>query len=142
MKCVIWSLLLLSVLPWASWGQSEPSLQDNLETLGGLLESIEQTNERQQERLNALDEQLKNSESESLISKQAITDLQGISEAQGEYLRSLQWQLGQWQRTSEAQLRYSKQLKTRSTVLTISLAVGIPTAAALGAWMGWTLAGR
>jgi hypothetical protein len=31
-------LLLLSVLPWVSWGQPEPSLSDNLEALGGLAE--------------------------------------------------------------------------------------------------------
>lgn len=136
------SLVLLLVLPWASWGQPGPSLRDNLETLGNLLNSIEQTNLRQNEQLQVLNGLLENSENELTISKQAIADLTVISGTQGEYLRSLQSQLAQRELISEAQLRYSKRLKTKSTVLTVSLIVGIPAAAALGGWLGWTLAAR
>jgi hypothetical protein len=105
-----------------------------------LLNSIGQTKERQNEQLKILNESLENSEEELTISKQALAGLQVISGTQGEYLRSLQSQLVQRELISGAQLCYSKRLKARSTVLTVSLAVGIP--AALGAWAGWKLAGK
>jgi hypothetical protein len=54
----------------------------------------------------------------------------------------LQFQLQQKQMISEAQLRYTKGLQIKSKVLTVSLAVGIPAVAALGGWLGWTLAGK
>jgi septal ring factor EnvC (AmiA/AmiB activator) len=139
-------LVLLSVLPWASWGQSEPSLLGNLDRLGILLNSIEQTNNEQQRQLQALSEQLENSGNELqnsnnqiLISGQAIADLRSISETQGEYLNSLQFQLEQRRLISEAQLSYTKRLQTKSKVLSVSLIVGIPAAIAGTAWLTWRI---
>jgi septal ring factor EnvC (AmiA/AmiB activator) len=148
--------LLLSALPWASWGQQAPSLLDNLDRMGVLLSSIEQTNSGQEKQLQALNESLERSEnelaaskqaiaglqntlerseSELTASKQAIAGLQDTSETQKELLAGLQFQLEQKQMISEAQSRYTRRLQIRSRVFTVSLIVGIPAVIAGTAWI-------
>jgi hypothetical protein len=110
-----------------------------METLGGLLVSIEQSNSEQQRQLQGLSELLQNSENELTISRQAITGLQSVSETQGELLNSLQYQLEQRRLISEAQLSYTRKLQTRSKILTVSLLVALPAAVVGTAWVTYKL---
>lgn len=145
-SCGAWLSLLLLALSWGLWGQGSSSLLEDLDQLGCFLDSLERENGRQSELLRDLSGRLESSESELANSRQAIsdsnqaiTDLRSISETQGDYLRSLRFQLEQQRLIYQAQSAYTRGLQSRSRILSVSLIVGVPVAAGLGIWAGWML---
>ena len=127
-------LVLLPALSWALFSQERLSspeaapLLESLRTLDEYLRSIEANSTEQQRELQAL--------------RQAISDATSISEAQALMLNGLRASLDRLSATRERQAVLLRKSLSRSKVLSVSLIVGVPAAAALGIWAGWTLAER
>ena len=124
--------VFLSVLLFAPCSLSAQDLSEAIEqseTLTVLLERIEKANNEQQNTLRDLSQKLSLSETD-------VSLLKEISATQGDYVNRLLEEAKKQREIYEAQLAYQKKLQLRSKVLTVSLSVGLPVVAALGAWAG------
>jgi hypothetical protein len=121
--------VLLSLLSSALRGQESDSstapILLNLQALDSYLSNIESNSIEQQRELESL--------------RQAIADSMSISEAQAEMLAELRNSLARQSEIQERQGLLLRKSLAKSKVLTLSLAVGVPVAAAAGAWIMWAI---
>ena len=129
---LLFLLFFFAPLGWAEDLPPLPEVIEKAETLTELLERIGKANGEQRIILRDLNQKLTLSEADARL-------LREISETQGAYVNRLLEEAGKQREIYEARLSYQKRLQLRSKVLTVSLALGLPAAAALGVWLGRAL---
>ena len=133
----VWTLSLF--LSASVWGQQSlfSSLYSALDELDESIASQKIIEEQQRQWLADLKDNLTNSEQSVAISAQKISDLESISQAQGEYLNQLQERLRQAVLIQKAQLQYQRSLGRELLAWKVGgVALGV-TAAALGGVLAW-----
>jgi hypothetical protein len=125
-------LLLSLLLPLPLLSQT---IEENLLTLGNLLDSslssienIEKDNEALRQTLENLETSLR---TQSLLLRE-----------QGRLLNEQEANYEQQRQIYEAQKQYLQTLRLKSTVYKVSLIVAVPTCIGFGAWLGWRLANK
>jgi septal ring factor EnvC (AmiA/AmiB activator) len=133
-------LVLFFLSCWELLAQ-EPfaSLYSDLDELDQVIASLSGRLETQQKLLQALNEKIKNSETELTLSTQEISDLRNISETQALYVNQLLVRIQTLEQIRQEQLRYQQGLKRELLAWKIGgVSVGIISIAGITASLVWS----
>ena len=131
-KLLLSAALLSFLLPWPGLSQT---IEENLLTLGNLIDSSLTS--------------IENIESENEVLKQTLENLESslktqslLLREQGALLNAQEANYNQQRQIYETQRAYLRTLRRKSGIYKVSLIIAVPVCIGFGTWLGWRLTNR